>query len=48
VELHLLGVTALVVGAVQCFLACTFHPPEAVPTVAQKPMAEAGVPIAAR
>jgi cytochrome c oxidase assembly protein subunit 15 len=48
VELHLLGVTVLVVGAVQCFLACTFHPPETVPAVAEKPMAEAGVPIAAR
>jgi cytochrome c oxidase assembly protein subunit 15 len=29
VEVHLLGVTILVVGAVQCFLACTFHAPEA-------------------
>jgi hypothetical protein len=25
VEVHLLGVTVLVIGAVQCFLACTFH-----------------------
>jgi len=28
VEVHLLGVTVLVIGAVQCFLACTFHPPD--------------------
>jgi cytochrome c oxidase assembly protein subunit 15 len=25
VEVHLLGVTVLVIGAVRCFLACTFH-----------------------
>jgi heme a synthase len=30
VEVHLLGVTILVVGVVQCFLACTFHGPEVV------------------
>ena len=28
VEVHILGATVLVVGAVQCFLACTFHPME--------------------
>jgi cytochrome c oxidase assembly protein subunit 15 len=48
VELHLLGVTALVIGALQCFLACTFHPPEAVTVEAEQPAAQAGVPIAAR
>ena len=31
VEVHLLGATVLVIGAVQCFLACTFHAPEVVP-----------------
>jgi cytochrome c oxidase assembly protein subunit 15 len=34
VEVHLLGATALVIGAVQAFLSCTFHGPEAVPAVA--------------
>jgi cytochrome c oxidase assembly protein subunit 15 len=36
VEVHLIGVTALVMAAVQCFLACTFHPIEA-PTEATYP-----------
>jgi heme a synthase len=48
VELHLVGVTALVIGALQCFLACTFHPPETVAVVAERPAPQAGVPIAAR
>ena len=48
VEVHLLGATVLVVGAVQCFLACTFHAPEVVPVPAAEPPAEAGVPIGAR
>jgi heme a synthase len=48
VELHLVGVTALVIGALHCFLACTFHPPEVVPVAAAQPAAQAGVPIAAR
>jgi heme a synthase len=39
VEVHLLGVTVLVVGAVQCFLACTFHAAE----VEEVPAAPAGV-----
>jgi cytochrome c oxidase assembly protein subunit 15 len=30
VEVHLLGVTALVIGATQTFLACTYHAPEVV------------------
>ena len=37
VEVHLLGVTVLVVGAVQCFLACTFHAPEAPVTLEAAP-----------
>ena len=55
VEVHLLGVTVLVIGAVQCFLACTFHPAEVdvgtrhdsgVGSEAQP--AAAGTPIGAR
>jgi cytochrome c oxidase assembly protein subunit 15 len=42
VEVHMIGVTALVIGAVQCFLACTFHPTEVMPTPALK--VEAPVP----
>jgi cytochrome c oxidase assembly protein subunit 15 len=34
VELHLIGVTALVIATVHCFLACTFHPVEASAEVA--------------
>jgi cytochrome c oxidase assembly protein subunit 15 len=30
VEVHMIGVTVLVIGAVQCLLACTFHPAEVV------------------
>lgn len=31
VEVHMIGVTALVIGTVQTFLVCTYHAPEAVP-----------------
>jgi cytochrome c oxidase assembly protein subunit 15 len=48
VEVHILGVTALVVGAVQCFLASTFHPPELVPAPAEGSVAGTSVPIGAR
>jgi heme a synthase len=48
VEVHILGATILVVGAVQCFLACTFHPTEPVTIPAEERPAEAGVPIGAR
>jgi cytochrome c oxidase assembly protein subunit 15 len=48
VEVHILGATVLVVGAVQCFLACTFHGPEVVPARADTPRTEAGIPIGAR
>jgi heme a synthase len=48
VEVHLFGVTVLVVGALQCFLACTFHASELLPTVMEPVPAEAGVPIGAR
>ena len=48
VEVHILGATVLVVGAVQCFLACTFHPMERVDIPAADRRAETGVPIGAR
>jgi cytochrome c oxidase assembly protein subunit 15 len=50
VEVHLLGVTILVVGATQCFLACTFHGPEivAAPGKLQAQPAGAELPIGAR
>jgi heme a synthase len=54
VEVHLLGVTILVIGATQCFLACTFHAPEVIPAAAaehQDPdqmAADTGLPIGAR
>jgi cytochrome c oxidase assembly protein subunit 15 len=48
VEVHILGATVLVVGAVQCFLACTFHPVEQVRVAAEEHQAEAGLPIGAR
>jgi heme a synthase len=48
VEVHILGATVLVVGAVHCFLACTFHPVEQVTVPAEEHQAEAGVPIGAR
>ena len=48
VEVHILGATVLVVGAVHCFLACTFHPPEQVPVPAAEPRTGAGLPIGAR
>jgi cytochrome c oxidase assembly protein subunit 15 len=49
VEVHLLGATALVIGAVQTFLACTYHAPEVVPAAPVVPeVSEAGVPIGAR
>jgi cytochrome c oxidase assembly protein subunit 15 len=47
VEVHLLGATALVIGSVQTFLACTYHAPEVVaaPTVVPDPAT--GVPVGA-
>jgi cytochrome c oxidase assembly protein subunit 15 len=47
VEVHLIGVTVLVIGATQSFLACTFHAAEAAPAVAEKELAEASLPIGA-
>ncbi len=49
VEVHLLGATVLVIGATQCFLACTFHAPEVVPApVPDELTADTGLPIGAR
>jgi heme a synthase len=48
VEVHILGVTILVVGAVHCFLSCTFHPAEQVPVPTAEHLEGTGVPIGAR
>jgi cytochrome c oxidase assembly protein subunit 15 len=48
VEVHILGATVLVVGAVHCFLSCTFHPAEQVAVPAAEPHTGAGLPIGAR
>jgi heme a synthase len=48
VEVHLLGATAIVVGTVQTFLACTYHAPELVAAPIVPDTSVAGVPIAAR
>jgi len=47
VEVHLLGVTALVIGSVQTFLACTYHAPEVVAAPSVPRTSEAGVPVGA-
>jgi len=47
VEVHLLGATVLVIGAVQTFLACTYHAPEALPTPPVLDTSAPGVPIGA-
>jgi cytochrome c oxidase assembly protein subunit 15 len=47
VEVHILGATALVIGAVQTFLACTYHAPEALPAPLVEDMPTPGVPIGA-
>lgn len=47
IEAHLLGVTALVIGSVQTFLACTFHAPEVVAAPPVPRTTEAGVPVGA-
>ena len=48
VEVHLLGATILVIGATQCFLACTFHAPEVVQAAAPDTGTDTGLPIGAR
>jgi heme a synthase len=47
VELHLVGVTALVIGSVQTFLACTYHAPEVVPAPLLRDASPSGVPVGA-
>jgi cytochrome c oxidase assembly protein subunit 15 len=47
VEVHILGATALVIGVVQTFLACTYHAPEAVPAPQPIERPTPGVPIGA-
>jgi cytochrome c oxidase assembly protein subunit 15 len=47
VELHLVGATALVIGAVQTFLTCTYHAPEVLPAPLVRDAPAAGVPVAA-
>ena len=47
VEAHVLGATALVIGAVQTFLACTYHAPEVVPTPRVRDTPRPEVPIGA-
>jgi cytochrome c oxidase assembly protein subunit 15 len=48
VEVHLLGATAIVIGTVQTFLACTYHAPEVVAAPPVHDPSAAGVPIGAR
>jgi cytochrome c oxidase assembly protein subunit 15 len=47
VEIHLAGVTALVIGTVQTFLACTDHPPELAASPAARPAPAPGVTVGA-
>jgi heme a synthase len=47
VEVHILGATALVIGATQTFLACTYHAPEALPVTRLRDTSPTGVPIGA-
>ena len=47
VEVHIAGATALVIGAVQTFLACTYHAPETVPAPLVRDTTTPGVPIGA-
>ncbi len=47
VEVHLIGVTALVIGSTQTFLACTYHAPETVPAPLVRDTSAPGVPVGA-
>jgi cytochrome c oxidase assembly protein subunit 15 len=48
VEVHILGATALVIGFVQTFLACTYHATEAAtPAPVVRDTTTPGVPIGA-
>jgi heme a synthase len=48
VEVHIVGATALVIGAVQTFLACTYHAPEVPPAPLVHQTPAPGVPVGAR
>jgi heme a synthase len=48
VEVHLVGVTCLVIGAMKCFLASTFHGPEPVAAVPEEIITRETVPVPAR
>jgi cytochrome c oxidase assembly protein subunit 15 len=48
VEVHIVGATALVIGAVQTFLTCTYHAPEVLPAPLVHGAPAPGVPIGAR
>jgi cytochrome c oxidase assembly protein subunit 15 len=47
VEVHIIGATALVIGAVQTFLTCTYHAPEPLPVPMVRDTSAPGVPIGA-
>ena len=47
VEVHILGATALVIGATQTFLACTYHAPEVLPVPVVEDAPAPSVPIGA-
>jgi len=47
VEVHILGATALVIGAVQTFLSCTYHAPEVLTAPQIRETAGTSVPIGA-
>jgi cytochrome c oxidase assembly protein subunit 15 len=47
VELHIVGATALVIGAVQTFLTCTYHAPEVLPAPLVRDASAEGVPVGA-
>jgi cytochrome c oxidase assembly protein subunit 15 len=47
VELHLVGATALVIGAVQTFLTCTYHATEVLPAPLVRDASATGVPVGA-
>jgi cytochrome c oxidase assembly protein subunit 15 len=47
VEVHLLGVTALVIGTVQTFLACTYHAHEVLAAPPVRDTSATGVPVGA-
>jgi cytochrome c oxidase assembly protein subunit 15 len=47
VEVHIIGATALVIGAVQTFLTCTYHAPEPLPAPMVRDTSAPGVPIGA-